>query len=110
MAMSLNLIIFLSAVEAGMICECQSIKLQRELRSKLERDFVKKSKQEHRKVKADQWVLFFSNRTSKTCVNQKFQPVVEAGAARPIVGGVECMWAGCKVCYQGEVKFFSKVS
>lgn len=49
------------------------------------------NKQKHSKVRVDQLVLFSSGRTSR-------QVVVEAsaGAARPVVGRVECMWTGVK--------------
>lgn len=60
-AISLSLILFLSAVEAGMLCECQSIRLQRESRSELERDFVNKVNRST--VKSEQMSCFCSSVT-----------------------------------------------
>ncbi len=62
------------------------------------------NKQEHSKVGADQFVLLSSDRTSRRVV------VVgaSAGAARPIVGRVECMLTGVKEVIR-EVRSFRRL-
>lgn len=63
----------LTAVEAGVLCECQPVQLQRGSRSKLERDFV--NEVDARTVKSSKMSLFCSSVKEQAAMcEQKFQP------------------------------------